>query len=188
MARRFTLVQVTAIIMAAAALVACEGSGTGPAQSTAPRLSVGSNPDTPQLPAPAHKGGKQSGLIGKNGGHLHFDDSSAAGVEYWLDVPAGAVRSNTTFEMEVLPGESYVVSLKATADGGDVGKNGFGQPVRLTISYAAAKHPVTPTRISVAWLPDDGGSPVPVKTQVNPGQKTLTGYLQHFSHYTTIYW
>lgn len=188
MSRRSPLAHVPAVVLSLALLVGCERSATDPAQVTAPRFGAAHATDNARLQAPEHKGGKQSGVIGRHGGRLHFDDASAPGVDYWLDVPAGAVRSSTTFEMEVLPGAGYDVSLKATVAGRDVGKDGFGQPVRLTISYATARHPVAPLRLTVAWLPDGGADAIPVKTQINPGQKTLTGYLPHFSKYTVIYW
>ncbi len=185
---RVGLAKLAGVLLLTATFAACERSATAPAAPTiAPRLDAGGRDKVQELEAPNHGGGKASGYIGRRGGRVHFDDRSARGVEYWLDVPPGAVDGATLFEMQVLPGETYRVSLKATDHDGDVGAKGFKQPVRLTISYSTAKHPAPPGRLLVAWFPDDGSAPVPVKTQVNPGQKTATGFLPHFSKWGLIY-
>ena len=187
MPRLSQLAQVPAVLLAVAMLLACERSSTGPAPATTPSFSVGSTADDGQLQAPGHAGGRQVGTMGSGGGHLHFVDSSTPGIEYWLDVPAGALSTSASVQLEVLPGDRYLVSLRATsAAGEDVGRKGFGQPVRLTISYATTRTAAPPPRLFIACIPDDGGAPVVVKSQVNPGQLTVTGFLPHFSHWSII--
>ncbi len=186
MTRVVGLAKLASVVLLTAALAACERSATAPiATEIVPRLDRGGSDQDKSLEAPAHTGGTARRTLGHRGGHVEFDDPSARGIDYELDVPAGAVDGSTTFELKVLPGRTYLVSLTATgADGTDVGKHGFKQPVRLTISYSTAKHPAPAGHLQIVWLPDDGSTPVPVKTQVNSGQKTITGFLPHFSRYT----
>ncbi len=183
MSRVVGLAKLASVLLLTTAFAACERSTTTPTAPT-PRLGVADNGQ--ELAAPSHLGGKVSGSIGARGGELHFDDYSARGIEYWLDVPAGAVSGSTAFSMKVNGGRNFRVDLSATADGVDVGARGFARPVRLTISYAAARVP-SPSRLRIVWLPDDGSAPVPVITHVDPNHRTVTGYLPHFSHWTVWY-
>ncbi|HEX9109225.1 MAG TPA: hypothetical protein VF832_18385, partial [Longimicrobiales bacterium] len=67
MSRRSPLAHVPAVILSLALLVGCERSATDPAQVTAPRFGAEHATDDARLQAPEHKGGKQSGVIGRNG-------------------------------------------------------------------------------------------------------------------------
>ncbi len=177
-----------ASVLFVTAVLACDRSATAPAPlAVAPRLDAGGRDKSQELEAPSHRGGNTSDYVGRRGGRLRFDDASARGIVFQLDIPSGAVDRSTLFEMQVLPGATYQVTLKATVDGADVGAKGFKQPLRLTISYSTAKHPAPPGQLLVVWLPDDGSAPVPVKTQFNAGQKTVTGFLPHFSRYSVIF-
>jgi len=187
MTRVVGFAKVARALLLTTALAACERSATSPTALTmVPRFDAAG---AAQLEAPSHRGGTISNAFGRKGGHLEFRDSSAQGIAYQLDVPPDAVDDDATFELNVLPGQSYVVSLKATGAGGaDVGRKGFRQAVRLTISYASARHPAAAARMVVLWLPDDGSAPVPMRTLVNPVQKTITAYLPHFCRYTIAIW
>ena len=189
MSRAAPLAKLASLLLLTAIFPACERSATAPtlAPTLAPSLDVRGHKQEARLEAPAHDGGAVARTVGRSGGHVRFHDASARGIEYELDIPAGALKTETAISMTVLGDGHYDVELSAQVDGKEVGDKGFRQPLRLTFSYATAKHPAPPPHLAVACvLPD--GSFQEVKTQANPGRKTLTGYLPHFSKWTIIAW
>ena len=110
--------------------------------------------------------------------------------KYFLSVPAGAVKGNTTFTMNV--GTDGVVSLTAMetrSDGTrvDVGVTGFRKRLTLALYYGNASGAITDaTRLQVGWV-QSNGSLSAVQGSVDTQLKLVYGELQHFSAYAIIF-
>jgi hypothetical protein len=123
-----------------------------------------------------------SSLIGASGGSI-----SIAGHK--LTIPKGAVSSPTLFTM-TLPANGYVeVELTAIVTdilGNviDVGLSGFNKPVKLALTYARATNVTDPSKLFIAWMPDDNHDRhVPLPSDVNTKKKLVTAEVSHFSKY-----
>ena len=120
--------------------------------------------------------------VGANGGVLQAD-------QYFLVIPAGAVKGETTFSMDV--GSNGVVSLLATetrSDGSraDVGVVGFKKRLTLALYYGNAGEAITDAaKLQVGWV-QSNGSLSPVAGRVDTSRKLVYGELNHFSAYAII--
>lgn len=124
------------------------------------------------------RGYKAEALITPLGGYV-----SVGG--HLLKVPANAVPSPTFFSIQVVEGEAYQLKFKAwrALDGAAVTQ--FTQ-VPLEITYDVSDLVNSdPTGLVVVYLQDGTttGAMEKVATKVNGTNRTVTGYLTHFSSY-----
>ena len=120
--------------------------------------------------------------VGASGAILRAD-------QYFLLIPAGAVRTQTTFTMDV--GTDGLVSLMATTDRNgirtDVGANGFRKPLTLALYFGQSPEAqANASKLQVGWVRDNG-SLAPVPSTVNAEVGLVYGSLQHFSKYSLIF-
>lgn len=122
-------------------------------------------------------------IIDRHGGEL-----KAGG--HMITVPRGAVLEPTLFTMTVEGDGHLSVDLTATREDAqgdviDVGAAGFGKPVTLKMSYAAAETVSDPAKLKIFWLVDGtaSGSLVPQPTLIDQSSKWLIAHLRHFSKY-----
>lgn len=105
---------------------------------------------------------------------------------YFLSIPGGAVRKNTTFTMHVdTDGLVTLTAFRTRWDGTreDVGVRGFHKPLTLALYYGnAAEAIANPASLQVAWV-QSNGSLAPVISSVDVTKKLVLGKLQHFSGY-----
>ena len=160
---------------------ACSEQGTPTDRLVAPEqpdLARGGNTKIRRLsltnPAPMHV----EANVSERGGILQAE-------QYFLLVPAGAVKGQTHFTMDV--GTDGVVSLEATQTRNgvkvDVGATGFRKPLTLALYYGNSDEAIAnASALKVAQLLDNGAL-LPVKSVVNTTYKVVYGELQHFSIY-----
>ena len=121
-------------------------------------------------------------LVGLNGGTLN-------NLGHRLVVPANAVEQPTTFSLGVLLNGTTRVDLSAYAPGGsgriDVGEAGFGQPVRLDMTYSRAANIKDERKLVVLRLNPAGLDAVHqvLPTTVDRNNDRATVWLEHFSGY-----
>jgi hypothetical protein len=113
-------------------------------------------------------------IIGLDGGLLTLQNHS-------LLVPPGAVTQPTTFRMELVPNRLVMVDLEATRRGRDVGADGFGTPVTLTLSYKDADVR-DPSKLFILRY-NENGEHERLPSVVNTTNKTVSAQLDHFSRY-----
>lgn len=105
---------------------------------------------------------------------------------YFLLVPAGAVRRTTTFTMDVATdGVVSLTAFQTRANGTrvDVGVVGFHKKLTLALHYGnSAEAIANPQNLRVGWL-QSNGSLSPVASSVSPESRLVYGQLSHFSAY-----
>ena len=181
---KYTLLRLSLTSVLGMALLAgaCSEQGTAPEQLSAPEQAAFAKGGKDQLskldltlPAPMHV----SAEVGAQGAVLRAD-------QYFLLIPAGAVKEKTTFTMAV--GMDGVVSLEAfatRANGSivDVGAIGFRKKLTLALYYGGATQRISdPSALQVGWVQDNGAL-VPVPSTVDQAASLVYGELRHFSRY-----
>ena len=97
-----------------------------------------------------------------------------------LDVPPGALDNDTLFSIDIPDINAFY---------NEFGTNGlvFKQPVKVTMSYRDADlSGVNENTIRIAWFNKATGDYEDVFCTVDFVNKTVTGYLNHFSAYALI--
>jgi hypothetical protein len=114
--------------------------------------------------------GARGGTL-RNGGHR-------------LVVPLNAVTEETEFTFAVVGGDYVIVDLTAkhTSDGAHV--RTFERPLTLLLSYDNT-NVKEPRGLHITHLVDGTtvGRREPQPSSVNPGRKTVSAWIQHFSKY-----
>jgi hypothetical protein len=117
--------------------------------------------------------GTVTAVIDRRGGSLSIGGTT-------LDIPAGAVKSPTTFTINKPNGE-LVYEFTATKNReNDIGSAGFRVPLSLTISYAGVGDQMA---APVIVYINEKGRVVPLLTKVDTANKTMTAEIRHFSIY-----
>src|SRR5688572_15147169 len=112
--------------------------------------------------------------IGPLGGVLTFGTAN-----HKLVIPPGAVLSNTHFSATMRAGEEIRVDLRAWS-GSQGNVTNFLVPVRLTFNLADVETDLS--TVAVFYL-NPNGEVERQPTTINTFNRTVTGYLNHFSDY-----
>ena len=186
---RYTLLKLSLTSVLGMALLAgaCSEQGTQPEQITvAERISA---PNGAQF---SRGGSKKVRRVAQSKAvalHAQAEVDASGGLlqaeNYFLYIPAGAVREKTRFTMDI--GTDGVASLEATVQRGrkrvDVGASGFRETLTLGMYYGDSPEALTDEpNLEVAWVVgQDNLSTVP--SMVNTQYKVVYGQLEHFSQY-----
>lgn len=127
-------------------------------------------------------GGHGEAMVDANGGTIAVEGTGPGDIVAMLVVPAGTVKKNTTFTVDVAP--DYSVELTATGEQStninDVGGAGFKKGILL---YFNRSHILEPGPLGVAELKSNGQL-LPVEAIDNG--VWLIATLKHFSGYVPI--
>ena len=131
------------------------------------------SPDGPSLEI------SDSKVIGRQGGKLRL------GL-HELVVPRGAVDRPARFTFTMQYGRNIIIDLTAKdqATGEEVTQ--FSPSLQLKLSYWMLPVPRSQVnRLVVVWLKDGdvGGTLVPIKTTLQPGEHYIVAWLDHFSRF-----
>lgn len=177
--RRIAKLLSVAPIAIAIAMVGCDNSQNPISPQTKVTAQYAAKGGPHRVAARLTQGGSKVAVIDANGGTIEVSNNS--GVIAKLEIPAGAVKNNTTFTIDI--GADFTVDLTATSYHGqsnDVGSVGFRKALTLYISKEAIHASNSNMILGVAELKSNGQL---LKVQSSEDALWLTGTLRHFSSY-----
>jgi hypothetical protein len=181
--RRIAQLSLIAPLSLLIALSGCEnGSSVTSPQDQVTAQYAAKKPTGPRRVLAVVTSGHGEADVGANGGTIVVQGAGPTDIIAMLVVPAGTVKKNTTFTVDVAP--DYTIELTATADRStninDVGRAGFKKGILL---YFNRSNIFETGILGVAELKQNG--------QLLPVQSTdnglwIIGTLKHFSSYVPI--
>lgn len=181
--RRIAQLSLIAPLSLLIALSGCESSPsvTSPQDEVSAQYAA-KRPTGPRRVLALVSGGHGEAMVDANGGTIVVEGAGPGDIIAMLEVPAGTVKKNTKFTVDVAP--DYSVELTATADHSqvlnDVGRAGFRKGILL---YFNRSHILERGILGVAELKTNGQL-LPVESIDNG--VWLIGILKHFSGYGPI--
>lgn len=128
-------------------------------------------------------GAASSAVIGAAGGAMKV-------ANHRLHVPADALAEEAIFTMALEDPSAIQVDLTASSSLdvsqiNDIGAAGFDKPLKLVLSYSAARNVDDPSKLAIAGINPDGSLEL-ISTTIDEGARTLTAYITHFSGYIVV--
>lgn len=179
--RRIARLFLLAPVSLALAFVACENTANFTAPSDQPTAQFAAK-NSPKRALAVVAGGHGEAILDARGGTIVVEGDDPADIIAILEVPAGTVRKNTTFTIDI--SDDYLVELTATSDHSletnDVGHTGFKKGILL---YFNRSHILDTGNLGVAEVKTNGQ--LLIVDSFHDGM-WLVGILKHFSGYSPI--